>query len=86
MPPALLAQLRVLVMKQTETERYAEETVSEGEFEFVGYRNELAMLLMLEGMLKGKLEVLRRFGEELPEEEEGWTEWQRFAIWYREGN
>ncbi|RUP44731.1 hypothetical protein BC936DRAFT_149074 [Jimgerdemannia flammicorona] len=81
-PAALLAQLRVLVMNRTETTRYA--GVAGPDFEFVGYRNELAMLGMLERLLGAKLDVLRRVGETLAEEEE-WKEWQRFAVWYREG-
>ncbi|CAO3664498.1 unnamed protein product [Umbelopsis ramanniana] len=79
-PEDLLAVFRVLVMNSTETENYMSADRREL-LDFVGYRNEFAMLNTLATLLNYKVQSLLGTEPELPEPKH----WQLDALEYRAG-
>ena len=79
-PEDLLAVFRVLVMNSTETENYMSADRREL-LDFVGYRNEFAMLNTLATLLNYKVQSLLRTEPDLPEPKP----WQLDALEYRAG-
>lgn len=80
-PDDLFAVFRVLVMNATETKQYLEAAKEREDLEFVGYRNEYAMLEILQGLLNSKLFSIANPGLDI----ENATLWQQQALYYRKG-
>ncbi|KAL1916423.1 uncharacterized protein VTP21DRAFT_5614 [Calcarisporiella thermophila] len=76
LPSELLASLRILVANDMEL------ASSDMNIEFIGPRNELAMLSTLSDLLKRKLLAIRNGGIDLPTPT---SRWQHYAKWYRRG-
>ncbi|KAG2182609.1 hypothetical protein INT44_005588 [Umbelopsis vinacea] len=79
-PEDLLAVFRVLVMNSTETENYMSADRREL-LDFVGYRNEFAMLNTLATLLNYKVQSLLGTEPDVPEPKP----WQQDALEYRAG-
>lgn len=82
LPADLLAVFRVLIMNETETTVYMQADHREL-LDFVGYRNELAMLEILGAMLAQKYQSLT---VNEPDTGNQLHPWQQSALYYREGN
>ncbi|KAG0168983.1 hypothetical protein DFQ28_005287 [Apophysomyces sp. BC1034] len=79
-PEAFLKLMRVLVMNDNETLNYTKCT--DGSLlDFVGYRNELAMLIMTNTLLGSRLHAIERVA--LDRHQATW--WQHYALMYRDG-
>ncbi|OAD72856.1 hypothetical protein PHYBLDRAFT_169118 [Phycomyces blakesleeanus NRRL 1555(-)] len=79
-PQMFLKLMRVLVMNQTEAKIYIQCKDSQ-QLEWVGYRNELAMVAMTCALLQSRLNAIRAV--ELNRETTRWV--QRCALMYRDG-
>ncbi|KAG0225573.1 hypothetical protein BGW41_004618 [Actinomortierella wolfii] len=86
-PASLLMAMRVMAMNPYEVEHFygyspMEERSMKDILEFVGFRNEFAMLDLLDMLLNSKMQVLRETDSFLMEPE---NDIQRYALIYREG-
>ncbi|CDH54294.1 hypothetical protein RO3G_06808 [Lichtheimia corymbifera JMRC:FSU:9682] len=80
-PDSLWKLMRVLVMNETEISYYANCTDA-SMLDFVGYRNELAMLNTTQSLLQFKLMNVKR----LPvSRDQAAKPWQQYALMYRDG-
>lgn len=72
--------MRVLVMNSMETKYYSI-CADEQLLDFVGYRNELAMLSMTLALLNNRLHAIKPLDVDV----NNITYWQRFCLMYRKG-
>lgn len=79
-PPTFFKLMRVLVMNNAEVNRFAT-CVDANMLDFVGYRNELAMLGMTHALLQTRLMKLQNFSLDRNHVKP----WQRYALMYRDG-
>ncbi|KAI9319676.1 hypothetical protein BX666DRAFT_1915131 [Dichotomocladium elegans] len=80
-PASFWKLMRVLVMNPIETQYYAECT-NASEFDFIGYRNELAMLSTVQKLLQSRLMNVNNCPAD---RNAAATAWQRYALMYRDG-
>ncbi|KAF7722202.1 hypothetical protein EC973_003556 [Apophysomyces ossiformis] len=79
-PDSFLKLMRVLVMTNTEMTSYATCT-NKNLLDFIGYRNELAMLIMTNNLLTSRLHAIQKVA--LDRQNATW--WQKYALMYRDG-
>ncbi|KAI8875039.1 SET domain-containing protein [Backusella circina FSU 941] len=79
-PPSFFQLMRVLVMNTLELEYYFKCTQSEY-LDFVGYRNELSVILTITTILKSRLRNITSISLD----KDNHKEWQTFALMYRAG-
>jgi hypothetical protein len=79
-PTAYFKMMRVFVMNGAELAHYAD-CSNPGALDFVGFRNELAMLSVTTALLQSRVFAMK--GDQLNRNNPTW--WQKYALIYRDG-
>ncbi|KAI9488531.1 hypothetical protein BDB00DRAFT_847661 [Zychaea mexicana] len=79
-PASFYKLMRIMVMNELELSCY-QNCTDAAQLDFVGYRNEIAMLNTINALLQTRLRAIRNFTIDC----KNITQWQRYALMYRKG-